>query len=177
MKPVLDAAAVATHLTTLADQIAQNLGKNEPIFLVGIRRRGVPIAERIAASLKKSHGLTAEVGILDIAFYRDDLSHVAEQPVVGVTDIPFSIEEQTVYLVDDVLYTGRTVRAALSALLEFGRPQAVRLVTLVDRGYRELPIQADFVGLELKTQPTDNVKVCLSEIDDQDAVSIEEHSS
>jgi len=140
---------------------------------VGIQRRGVPLAHRIAASIRENEGADVPVGALDITFYRDDLSLVAQQPVVKGTDLPFDLNGATIVLVDDVLYTGRTIRAAMDALVDFGRPQAIRLAVLVDRGHRELPIRADHVGKNVPTSREEVVKVHLIEIDDADAVLID----
>jgi pyrimidine operon attenuation protein/uracil phosphoribosyltransferase len=143
------------------------------LALVGIQRRGVPLAHRIAASIRENEGADVPVGALDITFYRDDLSLVAQQPVVKGTDLPFDLNGATIVLVDDVLYTGRTIRAAMDALVDFGRPQAIRLAVLVDRGHRELPIRADHVGKNVPTSREEVVKVHLVEIDDADAVLID----
>lgn len=167
------------QLTECIDHLASALRTMvEPsnVSLVGIRRRGVPLAERVADRLAKSLGNRPEVGALDITFYRDDLSRVAQQPVVGVTEIPFPVDDQVICLVDDVLYTGRTIRAAIDAIMEFGRPQRILLAVLVDRGHRELPIQADLVGKTVETELTQDIKVCLAEIDGQDEVYIEDVS-
>jgi pyrimidine operon attenuation protein/uracil phosphoribosyltransferase len=135
----------------------------------------VPIAQRIADDLRKISGEDIAVGALDITLYRDDLMRhpIGAQPKVGLTDIKFSIDDKRILLVDDVLYTGRTIRAALDALLEFGRPRSIQLVVLVDRGHRELPIKADYVGKNLPTSPTQSVQVHLMEIDAKDEVEIQ----
>ena len=141
--------------------------------LVGIQRRGVPLARRIASAIAENESVDIPVGALDITFYRDDLSLVAQQPVVKGTDLPFDLNGSTVVLVDDVLYTGRTIRAAMDALVDFGRPQAIRLAVLVDRGHRELPIRADHVGKNVPTSREEIVRVHLEEIDGEDAVLID----
>jgi len=143
------------------------------LVIVGIQRRGVPLAERIVAAIAEHEGVTLPVGALDITFYRDDLSLIAQQPIVKGTDIPFDLNGRTVILVDDVLYTGRTIRAAMDALVDFGRPRAIRLAVLVDRGHRELPIRADHVGKNVPTSRDELVKVHLVEVDGEDAVRIE----
>src|SRR5205085_2459474 len=145
------------------------------IALVGIRTRGVPLARRLAKILKEITGQDVPTGALDITLYRDDLMRhaVGAQPVVRSTDISFSIDDKRILLVDDVLYTGRTIRAALDALIEFGRPRSIQLVVMVDRGHRELPIKADYVGKNLPTSPTQIVKVHLAESDGRDEVEIE----
>lgn len=160
--------------TRLASPQARQAKRGEPeAVLVGIRRRGIPLAQRLAKKIQEQCGQSLPVGTLDITFYRDDLSQIDEQPVVGVTEIPFSVSDRKIYLVDDVLFTGRTIRAAIDSLLEFGRPSAIRLVALIDRGHRELPIQADFVGTKLGSERDDNVQVKLEEIDGVDEISLE----
>jgi pyrimidine operon attenuation protein/uracil phosphoribosyltransferase len=143
------------------------------LALVGIQRRGVPLARRIAEAISENEGAAVPVGALDITFYRDDLSLIAQQPVVKGTDLPFDLNGATVVLVDDVLYTGRTIRAAMDALVDFGRPQAIRLAVLVDRGHRELPIRADHVGKNVPTSREEVVRVHVAEIDGEDAVLID----
>ena len=147
----------------------------ESLALVGVRTRGVPIATRLAARLREISGHDVPVGALDITLYRDDLmlNPVGPQPLVRSTDIPFSIDDRIIVLVDDVLYTGRTVRAALDELIDFGRPRAIQLVVIVDRGHRELPIKADYVGKNLPTSRAESVSVRLLEIDGCDEVIIE----
>jgi pyrimidine operon attenuation protein / uracil phosphoribosyltransferase len=154
--------------------LERNRGLDE-IALVGIRTRGVPLARRISRSLHEINGDEVPTGALDITLYRDDLMRhpVGPQPLVRRTEIPFSIDDRKILLVDDVLYTGRTIRAALDALIDFGRPQAIQLVVLVDRGHRELPIKADYVGKNLPTSLKQSVQVHLQEIDGTDEVLIE----
>jgi pyrimidine operon attenuation protein / uracil phosphoribosyltransferase len=172
MTQVLDQTALKDMIAHLSSEIGQTLlAPNSCV--IGIRRRGVPLAQRLIREQTPASATETKVGVLDISFYRDDLSLVADQPISGVTDIPFSIDDRVVYLVDDVLYTGRTIRAAIDAILEFGRPKAIKLVVLVDRGHRELPIKADFVGLTLQTAKADNVTVHLTETDDKDEVILE----
>jgi len=175
---VMDADRMGRALTRIAHEILErNRGTNE-LALVGIRTRGVPLARRIARSLREINGDDVPTGALDITLYRDDLMRqpVGPQPVVRRTEIPFSIDDRRILLVDDVLYTGRTIRAALDALIDFGRPRAIQLVVLVDRGHRELPIKADYVGKNLPTSPRQSVQVRLQEIDGQDDVAIEEEA-
>jgi pyrimidine operon attenuation protein/uracil phosphoribosyltransferase len=145
------------------------------LALIGIRARGVPIALRLAAELRAITGEVVPVGALDITLYRDDLRHhnVGPQPVIRRTDVPFSIDDRVILLVDDVLFTGRTIRAAFDALIDFGRPRAIQLVALIDRGHRELPIRADYVGKNIPTQRQQSVQVRLSEIDGRDEVEVE----
>ena len=175
MPQVMDADRVSRALTRISHEILErNRGTGE-LALVGIRTRGVPLARRIARSLSQINGDEVPTGALDITLYRDDLMRhaVAPQPVLRRTEIPFSIDDRRILLVDDVLYTGRTIRAALDALIDFGRPLAIQLIVLVDRGHRELPIKADYVGKNLPTSSKQSVQVRLQEIDGVDEVLIE----
>jgi pyrimidine operon attenuation protein/uracil phosphoribosyltransferase len=175
MPEVMDADRMSRALTRIAHEILErNRGVGE-LALVGIRTRGVPIARRLARTLKEINGDDVPTGALDITLYRDDLMRTAvgPQPVIRKTEIPFSIDDRKILLVDDVLYTGRTIRAALDALIDFGRPRAIQLVVLVDRGHRELPIKADYVGKNLPTSLRQSVQVRLQEIDGVDEVVIE----
>ena len=176
MPVVMDAERMGRTLTRIAHEIIErNRGVGE-IALVGVRTRGVPLAQRIGASLRQIAGQDVPCGALDITLYRDDLmrSAVGQQPIVRSTDIPFSIDGRHIILVDDVLYTGRTIRAALDALIDFGRPETIQLVVLVDRGHRELPIKADYVGKNLPTSRRETISVRLQEIDGVDEVTIEQ---
>ena len=157
----------------ISHEIVEKQAGTAGLVLVGIQRRGVPLAHRIAASIRDNEGAQLPVGALDIEFYRDD-ARLGHAPIVKGTDLPFEIDGATVVLVDDVLYTGRTVRAAMDALREFGRPQAVRLAVLVDRGHRELPIRADHVGKNVPTSREEVVRVRVREVDGEDAVDIEQ---
>ena len=162
----------------ISHEIVEKQAGTAGLALVGIQRRGVPLARRIVDAIAENEGGAAiPVGALDITFYRDDLSLVAQQPVVKGTDLPFDLNGSTVVLVDDVLYTGRTIRAAMDALVDFGRPQAIRLAVLVDRGHRELPIRADFVGKNVPTQLGDDVRVLVTEVDGEDGALVEEGSN
>ena len=176
MAVVMDADRVSRSLTRIAHEILERNRGVENLALVGIRARGVPIADRIAAELKKLSGVTVPTGALDITLYRDDLMRhaVGPQPVIRRTEIPFSIDDRLILLVDDVLYTGRTIRAALDALIDFGRPRAIQLVALVDRGHRELPIRADYVGRNIPTSRQQTVHVRLHELDGRDVVEVED---
>jgi pyrimidine operon attenuation protein/uracil phosphoribosyltransferase len=171
----MDADRVSRSITRIAHEILERNRGVEDIALVGIRARGVPIAERLAAVLAGLTGVQVPTGALDITLYRDDLmGHAAgTQPVVRRTEIPFSLDDRLILLVDDVLYTGRTIRAALDALIDFGRPRAIQLVALVDRGHRELPIRADYVGRNIPTSRQQSVQVRLTEIDGRDEVEVE----
>jgi pyrimidine operon attenuation protein/uracil phosphoribosyltransferase len=172
----MDADRMARTLTRIAHEILERNRGIEEIALVGIRSRGVPLARRLARTIKEISHHDVPTGALDITLYRDDLRrHGADdQPVVRSTDIPFSIDDRRILLVDDVLYTGRTIRAALDALVEFGRPRAIQLVVLVDRGHRELPIKADYVGKNIPTSPSQSVQVRLMETDGRDEVEVQE---
>jgi pyrimidine operon attenuation protein/uracil phosphoribosyltransferase len=176
MPQVIDADRMARALTRIAHEIVERHRGTDGIALVGIRTRGVPLARRIARSLQEITGGDVPTGALDITLYRDDLMRqpVGPQPLVRRTEIPFSIDDRRILLVDDVLYTGRTIRAALDALIDFGRPRAIQLIALIDRGHRELPIKADYVGKNLPTSSTQSVRVRLLEIDGVDEVVLEE---
>ena len=172
-RQIMTADEIRRATTRLSHEIVEKQAGTAGLVLIGIQRRGVPLARRIAASILEHEGAAIPVGALDITFYRDDLSMVAQQPVVKGTELPTAIDAHTVVLVDDVLYTGRTIRAAMDALVDFGRPQAIRLAVLVDRGHRELPIRADHVGTNVPTSREEIVRVHLDEIDGEDAVEIE----
>ena len=175
MPEVMDADRMSRALTRIAHEILERNRGLDELALVGIRTRGVPIARRLARALREINGHDVPTGALDITLYRDDLMRnaVGPQPVIRRTEIPFSIDDRKILLVDDVLYTGRTIRAALDALIDFGRPRAIQLVVLVDRGHRELPIKADYVGKNLPTSLKESVQVRLLEIDGVDEVVIE----
>jgi pyrimidine operon attenuation protein/uracil phosphoribosyltransferase len=174
MPVVMDADRMGRSLARIAHEILERNRAIEELALVGIRTRGVPLARRIAQTIRDINQHEIPTGALDITLYRDDLMRTAvgAQPVIRRTEIPFSIDNRRILLVDDVLYTGRTIRAALDALIEFGRPKAIQLVVLVDRGHRELPIKADYVGKNLPTSPAESVQVHLTEIDGRDEVEI-----
>ncbi|MGH2429678.1 MAG: bifunctional pyr operon transcriptional regulator/uracil phosphoribosyltransferase PyrR [Candidatus Limnocylindria bacterium] len=169
---ILDADGVRRALTRISHEIVERGGGTDDLILVGIRSRGVPLARRLAVLVEQNEGASVPVGSLDITFYRDDLTKIAHAPIVKRSDLGPEVSGKTVVLVDDVLYTGRTVRAALDALTDHGRPRAVRLAALVDRGHRELPIRADFVGKNLPTSIEEIVHVRLVETDDVDEVVI-----
>lgn len=170
----MDSTAMNRAIRRLATEIVEKDRGAEGLYLVGIRRRGVPIAERLRDKIEQLEGVQPEYGILDITLYRDDLSTVGANPVVNRTELNESIDGKTILLVDDVLYTGRTIRAAMDQLMDFGRPKRVQLAVLIDRGseHRELPIQADFVGKLVPTKQTEIIKVMLKEYDDVEAVGI-----
>lgn len=167
---VLAAEGLARIIERLADTIAERFGDAPGLVLVGVKRRGDLLARRLSQRLAERLGREVPVGSLDITLYRDDFDSLSEQPIVGQTEIAFPLEGRTVVLVDDVLFTGRTVRAALDELLDLGRPARIVLAVLIDRGGRELPICADIVGQTLAVDPGDQVQVLLSELDGRDAV-------
>ncbi|MFN0279247.1 MAG: bifunctional pyr operon transcriptional regulator/uracil phosphoribosyltransferase PyrR [Pyrinomonadaceae bacterium] len=171
---IMDSTAIKRAMSRLASEIVEKNHGPTDLYLVGIRRRGVPLAERLRDKIESLEGEAPLFGILDITLYRDDLSTVGANPIVNRTELEHDIEGKNIILVDDVLYTGRTIRAALDQLMDFGRPRKVQLAVLVDRGreHRELPIQADFVGKVVPTKHTEIIKVMLKEFDDVEAVGI-----
>jgi pyrimidine operon attenuation protein/uracil phosphoribosyltransferase len=170
---ILDAGQMRRVIRRMAGELVERHRGGENAMLVGIRTRGVPLAERLAAEIERMEGHRPPLGLLDINLYRDDVASIgATQPVVRETDLPVAVEDWAVVLCDDVLYTGRTVRAALDALTDYGRPRAVELAVLVDRGLRELPIQADVVGTALATTAGEQVEVRFVETDGRDEVVI-----
>ena len=175
MAVVMDADRVSRALTRIAHEIVERNRGVHGLALIGVRSRGVPLARRLAQALETITGEEVPTGALDITLYRDDLMRhqVGPQPLVRRTEIPFSIDDVNIILVDDVLYTGRTTRAALDALIDFGRPRAIQLVVLVDRGHRELPVKADYVGKNVPTSRQESVRVRLLEIDGADEVLID----
>jgi pyrimidine operon attenuation protein / uracil phosphoribosyltransferase len=171
---IMDAAGIKRALSRLSTEIVEKNQGAENLYLVGIRRRGVPIAERLVSKIESLEGLRPLYGILDITLYRDDLSTVGANPIVNRTELEHDIEGKNIILIDDVLYTGRTIRAAMDQLMDFGRPKKVQLAVLIDRGreHRELPIQADFVGKVVPTKQAEIIKVMLKEFDEVEAVGI-----
>jgi pyrimidine operon attenuation protein/uracil phosphoribosyltransferase len=169
---LMDEPEIRRAVTRIAHEILERNKGAAKVLLVGIAARGDDLARRLAAEIQRIEGVDVPVGELDITFYRDDIGLRAEAPEVHETRIPFDITGFTVVLVDDVLYTGRTIRAALDALVDFGRPRAVQLAVLVDRGHRELPIRADYVGKNVPTRQDELVKVMLHEVDGEDAVVV-----
>lgn len=170
MSIALDQSAISTALSRLAEQLFADAGA-ETIDLVGIRSRGDEVAERVA-ELLKAQGATVRLGILDISLYRDDFEHLHENPKLQTSEIDFPIDGSRVILVDDVIFTGRTIRAALDALFDYGRPAAVELAVLIDRGHRELPIEPRYVGVALETDRLDHVRVGLQKTDGEDVVEL-----
>ena len=173
---VLDGAALDRALTRITHEILERNGGAKDLVLVGIRTRGVTLATRLAKNIADIDGAEVPVGVLDITLYRDDLESY-DRPIIRGTEIPFSLKGKTVVVVDDVVFTGRTVRAALDAVLDMGRPDAVQLAALIDRGHRELPIRPDFVGKNVPTSRREAVAVLLREHDGEDKVLIVEHAS
>jgi len=167
---IMDAVEIDRSLTRIAHEILEKNRESSPLGIVGIRTRGVPIAQRLTRILSDLTGAEMQIGLLDINLYRDDVSAIADHPVLRKTEIPFDVDGAKIVLVDDVLFTGRTVRAAIEALLDLGRPRRIMLAVLVDRGHRELPIRADFVGKNVPTSRGELVDVRLTETDDRDAV-------
>lgn len=172
LKQVFTKEEIERAVTRISHEIIENNKGVKNLAIVGIRTRGYVLAERIAKVIDNLYGTKLDVGALDITFYRDDLSVVAEQPVIHNTEIEFDIENKNIVLVDDVLYTGRTIRCALDALIDFGRPGTIQLAVLIDRGHRELPIRADYVGKNIPTSQEELVQVKLQEIDSEDNVAI-----
>lgn len=170
----MDADTMRRSLIRMAHEIVEKNKGTKGLVVVGIRRRGVPLAERLARFIQEIEGKAVPVGILDITLYRDDLTTLSYQPQVQQTEIPFDITNKLVVLVDDVLYTGRTVRAAMDAVIDLGRPKSIQLAVLVDRGHRELPIRADYVGKNVPTARKEVIAVLVQEIDGEDKVLIKE---
>ncbi|ABK61036.1 MULTISPECIES: bifunctional pyr operon transcriptional regulator/uracil phosphoribosyltransferase PyrR [Clostridium] len=169
---LLDEKAIKRTLTRIAHEIIEKNKGVEDIVLLGIQRRGVPIARRIAALIEQFEDVKVEVGSVDITLYRDDLTEVAEQPLLNEKSLDIDVKNKKIILVDDVLFTGRTARAAMEAVIKHGRPDNIQLAVLVDRGHRELPIRADYVGKNVPTSKKELVSVMVSEIDSEDAVKI-----
>jgi pyrimidine operon attenuation protein/uracil phosphoribosyltransferase len=172
-RSTMDADQIRRAITRLGHEIVERHGGTDDLVLIGIQRRGVVLAHRLADAIAVAEQVRVPIGALDISLYRDDLSELAKYPIVRRTELPFDITDRTVVLVDDVLFTGRTVRAALDALIDFGRPRAIRLVVLVDRGHRELPIRADHVGRNIPTARAERVNVHVQELDGIDAVELD----
>ena len=171
---LMDASMMDRALSRIAHEILERNKGVDDLYLIGVQRRGVPLAGRIADKIETIEGTRPQVGILDITFYRDDLSMLAEHPVINGTSLPFAIHGKKLVLVDDVLYTGRTVRAAIEALFDFGRPQSIQLAILIDRGHRELPIRADYTGKNVPTSRNEIIHVRIAEIDGEDSVVLVE---
>ncbi len=168
----MNAQEIQRAITRIAHEILERNKGSEELALVGIRTRGVPLAQRLVEQISKIEGTEVPLGVLDITLYRDDVGTGKQNPVLKKTEIPFSISEKKIVLVDDVLFTGRTIRAAIDALMDFGRPAGVQLAVLVDRGHRELPIRADYVGKNIPTSRENRVQVQLNEQDKNDQVLV-----
>jgi pyrimidine operon attenuation protein / uracil phosphoribosyltransferase len=171
-KQLLSATEIDRTLQRLAHEIVEKSAGTKDLALIGVRRRGVPLSQRLAKTIRGFADVDVPVGTLDITLYRDDLSTVAPQPVVQSTEIPFGVDGRDLVLVDDVLYTGRTIRAAMNGLFDLGRPKRVRLCVLIDRGHRELPIEAAFVGRDVQTTDTEIIEVRLKEVDGEERVML-----
>lgn len=169
---LLDSAAIKRALRRISHEIIEKNRGIEDVLIIGIQRRGVPLAEEIADHINSVEGIRPQTGILDITFYRDDLSLLDEHPIVKGTDIPFNITEKVVIIVDDVLYTGRTARAAIDAIMDLGRPKRIQLAVLIDRGHRELPIRADYIGKNIPTSNDELIKVNILSFDGIDNVEL-----
>ena len=173
-KLLMDETAIKRAITRIAHEIIEKNKGVENVALIGIRRRGGPLAQRLAERIEEIEGIRVPVGILDITLYRDDLTTLASQPQLHRTEVFFNINDMNIILVDDVLFTGRTVRAAMDALIDIGRPRCIQLAVLVDRGHRELPIKADYVGKNVPTSLQEVISVMVTEIDDKEEVVIQE---
>lgn len=171
---IMDREQIRRALTRIAHEIIERNKGTENLMLLGVKTRGVPLAQRLASLIERFEGKRPSVGSLDITLYRDDLTDIGDQPIVSSTAVPESVVGKTIVLVDDVLYTGRTARAALDAVIDLGRPQLIQLAVLVDRGHRELPIRADYVGKNVPTSRREVIAVMLTETDGQDRVVIKE---
>ncbi len=169
---LMSATEIDRTLQRLAHEIVEKSGGADELILVGIRRRGVPLAQRLAGVIRGFSKRDVPVGSLDITLYRDDLSTIAPQPVVHASEIPFAVDDKVLILVDDVLYTGRTIRAAMNGLFDLGRPKRIQLCVLIDRGHRELPIEATFVGRHVQTSDREIIEVRLNEIDQEERVML-----
>lgn len=172
LSEIMDGDAIRRALTRISHEIVEKNKGVDNLAIIGIQRRGVPLSERIAEKIEEVEGIKPEIGFLDITFYRDDLSFLNEHPVVNGTNIPFSVNGKNIVLVDDVLYTGRTVRAAIDAIMDTGRPASIQLAILIDRGHRELPFRADYVGKNVPTSKSEFIEVKVQEFDDTEGVYI-----
>ena len=169
---IMDVKAIERSMRRIALEIVEYNKSMENVYLVGIKSRGVPMADRLAKYLKEIENLNVKTGIIDMSLYRDDLSKVAENPVHNGTHIDFDVENTKIILIDDVLYTGRTVRAAIDAVLDIGRPKEIQLCVLIDRGHKELPIHADYIGRLVPTSSEEIIKVSFMETDNEENVKI-----
>jgi len=173
VRSMMDSDQIRRTIARLGHEIVERQGGTDGLVLIGIQRRGVVLAHRLADAIAAAEHVRLPIGVLDISLYRDDLSELSTYPIVRPTELPFDITDQTIVLIDDVLFTGRTIRAAMDALVDFGRPRAIRLAVLVDRGHRELPIRADHVGLNIPTARAERVNVHVQELDGIDEVELD----
>lgn len=169
---IMNEIEITRAISRIAHEIIEKNKGIDNVVLIGIQRRGVPLAKRIAKKIVEVENKAVSVGILDITFYRDDLSMLSQHPVINATEIYFPVNDKIIILVDDVLYTGRTVRAAIDAIMDLGRPKMIQLAALIDRGHRELPIRADYIGKNVPTSRNELVNVLLTEIDGENKVTI-----
>lgn len=176
-RQIMTGDEIRRAIVRISHEIVEKQAGTQDLALVGIQRRGVPLAVRVADAIEEHEGIRLPVGALDITFYRDDLSLVAQQPIVKGTDLPFDLNGMTIVLVDDVLYTGRTIRAAMDELIDFGRPRAIRLAVLIDRGHRELPIEATYVGKHVPTSSREIIEVKFQEVDQTEQVLLVERTN
>lgn len=176
-KMLMDDIAINRAITRIAHEIIERNKGVDNLALIGIRRRGGPLAQRLAKRIGEIEGVEVPVGILDITLYRDDLTTLAEQPLLHRTEVFFDVSDKVIVLVDDVIYTGRTIRAAMDAIIDLGRPACIQLAVLIDRGHRELPIKADFVGKNVPTSRSESILVLLEEIDGHERVVIQEKTT
>lgn len=176
-KKILDSAQIKRAVTRMAHEICERNADAKTLAVVGVRTRGEHLASRLAEKIKEIEGREVNLGVIDITLYRDDLTNSTEQPLVRGTDLPFNVDKSTIILVDDVLFTGRTIRSALDAIIDFGRPRSVQLAVLCDRGHRELPIRPDFVGKSIPTEKHEMVLLRLSEVDAEEALYVKSRSS
>jgi len=167
---IMDSRQLQRTITRMAHEIIERNKGVEDVVLVGIRTRGKPIAEMLASAILRVEGTAVPVGCVDITYYRDDMTHLSKDPTLNHADVPFDVEGKTVVLVDDVLYTGRTARAAMDCVMDLGRPRRIQLAVLIDRGHRELPIRADFAGKNIPTAQTEFVRVNMADIDEDESV-------
>ncbi|MCR5615146.1 MAG: bifunctional pyr operon transcriptional regulator/uracil phosphoribosyltransferase PyrR [Saccharofermentans sp.] len=167
---LMDEAAINRALVRISHEIVEHNGGLENVAVIGIQKRGVPLATRIRNTLEEIEGVKVPMGILDITFYRDDLSTLSAHPVVHGTDIPFNVNDKKIILIDDVLFTGRTTRAAIENIFDMGRPENIQLAILIDRGHRQLPFRADYVGKNIPTSLSEHIDVEVKEVDGQDRV-------
>lgn len=177
LEKILDSKDIQRIIIRMTHEILEAHRGTESLALIGIQTRGVYLAKRIQSRIRQVEGVEISTGDMDITLYRDDWTQISRNPIVKPTAIPFSVDKKQIILVDDVLFTGRTIRAAMDALIDFGRPDRIELAVLVDRGHRELPIQADYVGRAFETRRSEMINVFLSEIDDKDQVVLEKEDS